>query len=299
VVVDPQAVQEVVVEYLVKTVWALLVVIAALALGRLARGATGRAMARQRAHPNVVVLLGNLSQLLVFLLGTLVVLAIYTEAAFGWILTSFSVLGLVVGLSLQDILKNFFAGIWILIERPFRIGDVVQVGEHTGIVQEISFRTMHLRTEDGREVVVPNGNLMTSAVVNLTRYPNRSTTLAVAIPADAVPADVADRVRDLLGSFDSIADDPAPLVHLRGYGGGLFLPFRDATNGETTYAAGRYILDTAKGADLGGDPSRATLIVDLNFAYQPSCAFDPRWACPLAPPENRLDVAIEAGERIR
>ena len=220
-VVDPQAVQEVVVEYLVKTVWALLVVIAALALGRLARGATGRAMARQRAHPNVVVLLGNLSQLLVFLLGTLVVLAIYTEAAFGWILTSFSVLGLVVGLSLQDILKNFFAGIWILIERPFRIGDVVQVGEHTGIVQEISFRTMHLRTEDGREVVVPNGNLMTSAVVNLTRYPNRSTTLAVAIPADAVPADVADRVRDLLGSFDSIADDPAPLVHLRGYGGGM------------------------------------------------------------------------------
>jgi len=85
----------------------------------------------------------------------------------------------------------------------------------------------------------------------------------------------------------------------RGYAGGLFLPLRDATNGETTYAAGRYILDTAKGADLGGDPSRATLIVDLNFAYQPSCAFDPRWACPLAPPENRLDVAIEAGERIR
>lgn len=86
---------------------------------------------------------------------------------------------------------------------------------------------------------------------------------------------------------------------MEGYAGGLFLPFRDATNGASTYGAGRYVLDTAKGADLGGDPEAGTLIVDLNFAYHPSCAFDPRWACPLAPPENRLDVAIEAGERLR
>jgi uncharacterized protein len=88
------------------------------------------------------------------------------------------------------------------------------------------------------------------------------------------------------------------LFWMEGYAGGLFLPFRDATNGGQTYGAGRYLIDSAKSADLGGDPSAATLVLDLNFAYQPSCAFDPRWACPLAPPENRLDVAIEAGERI-
>ena len=89
------------------------------------------------------------------------------------------------------------------------------------------------------------------------------------------------------------------LYWMEGYSGGLFLPFRDATNGEATYGAGRYVLDTAKGADLGGDPAAGTLVVDLNFAFHPSCAFDPRWACPLAPPENRLDVAVEAGERLR
>jgi len=89
------------------------------------------------------------------------------------------------------------------------------------------------------------------------------------------------------------------LYWMRGYAGGLFLPFRDATNGATTYGAGRYVLDTAKGADLGGDPATGTRIVDLNFAYHPSCAFDPRWACPLAPPENRLPAAVEAGERLR
>jgi uncharacterized protein (DUF1684 family) len=82
------------------------------------------------------------------------------------------------------------------------------------------------------------------------------------------------------------------------YGGGLFLPFRDGTNGSDTYGAGRYVLDTAKGADLGSGAQPGSLVVDFNFAFQPSCAFDPKWACPLAPPENRLEQPIRAGERL-
>lgn len=88
------------------------------------------------------------------------------------------------------------------------------------------------------------------------------------------------------------------LYWMAGYAGGLFLPFRDATNGTETYGAGRYLLDAAKSADLGGDISRRALILDFNFAFQPSCSFDPRWSCPLSPPENRLDIRIEAGERL-
>jgi uncharacterized protein (DUF1684 family) len=85
---------------------------------------------------------------------------------------------------------------------------------------------------------------------------------------------------------------------MAGYAGGLFLPFRDITNGDATYAAGRYLLDTAKSADLGAEAD-GRLILDFNFAFHPSCAFDPVWSCPLAPPENRLDIPIEAGERLR
>jgi len=81
---------------------------------------------------------------------------------------------------------------------------------------------------------------------------------------------------------------------LQQYAGGLFVPLRDATTGHTTYGGGRYLLDTAKGADLGGDDTR--LVIDLNFAYQPSCAYDPAWACPLAPPGNILTDAVDAGE---
>lgn len=82
---------------------------------------------------------------------------------------------------------------------------------------------------------------------------------------------------------------------LTGYGGGLFLSFRDETSGSETYGACRYLYDTVKGADLGEIEGK--LVLDFNFAYNPSCSYDPRWVCPLAPPPNRLDIRIEAGEK--
>jgi uncharacterized protein (DUF1684 family) len=81
---------------------------------------------------------------------------------------------------------------------------------------------------------------------------------------------------------------------LASYGGGLFVPIKDALAGTATYGGGRYLIDTVKGADLGGDGRR--LVVDLNFAYNPSCAYDPAWACPLAQPGNTVGVAVRAGE---
>jgi len=83
---------------------------------------------------------------------------------------------------------------------------------------------------------------------------------------------------------------------IAGYGGGVFLPFCDATCGGESYAGGRYLLDTIKGADLG--MAGAHLVVDFNFAYHPSCVYAPRWECPLAPAENRLPLAVRAGERL-
>lgn len=86
------------------------------------------------------------------------------------------------------------------------------------------------------------------------------------------------------------------LFWFEGYGGGLWLPFLDATSGGATYGGGRYLYDTIKGADLG--VGATTIVLDFNFAYNPSCAYDERWTCPLSPPENRLPFAVEAGERM-
>ena len=87
------------------------------------------------------------------------------------------------------------------------------------------------------------------------------------------------------------------------YGGGLFLPFRDATSSNETYGGGRYLFDTVKGSDFelvdGGSVSGyggGRIMLDFNYAYNPSCAYDARWICPLAPPENRLTAEIRAGE---
>ena len=95
-----------------------------------------------------------------------------------------------------------------------------------------------------------------------------------------------------------LAGQQLAIFWLEGYGGGMFVPFRDATSGGETYGAGRYLLDTIKSADHGGDAATGELVLDFNMAYHPSCAYDPRWSCPLAPPENRLAVPVRVGERL-
>jgi uncharacterized protein (DUF1684 family) len=85
------------------------------------------------------------------------------------------------------------------------------------------------------------------------------------------------------------------------YAGGLFVPFRDRTSGHETYGGGRYLFDTAKDTDglvLEIAPGSPDVVLDFNYAYNASCAYSPRWACPLAPPENHLPVAVPAGEKV-
>jgi len=113
------------------------------------------------------------------------------------------------------------------------------------------------------------------------------------------------RIEVSTGTDGVVPFERAGIVHLPGvgdldvwwlasYGGGLFVPLRDTRTDGATYPGGRYVIDTAKGADLGGDGG--FLVIDLNFAYNPSCAYDPAWACPLAPAGNVVPVAVNAGE---
>lgn len=106
------------------------------------------------------------------------------------------------------------------------------------------------------------------------------------------------------------ADMALKLYWIDVYGGGLFLPFRDATCGSDSYGGGRYLVDSVKGSDFiqpresaetGAVPlgyAGGPIVIDFNYAYNPSCAYDARWVCPLAPNENRLPVPIRAGEQV-
>jgi len=128
-------------------------------------------------------------------------------------------------------------------------------------------------------------------VATVTAVPERRVTIAHG-DAGSTAAHAFGRVAFTLDGVDC----SLTLFWLDDYAGGVFAPFRDPTNGVTTYGGGRYLLDTAKGADLGGNDGE--VVLDFNFAYHPSCAFDPQWSCPLAPPENHLAVAVAAGERL-
>lgn len=140
----------------------------------------------------------------------------------------------------------------------------------------------------------------------------RSLPFAAYDPALRFDAAVDDSVERIRMEVPTAGDGVVPFVRigrvglgdlgeldvwwLDSYGGGIFLPLHDGSAGTTSYGGGRYVLDTVKGADLGGCDGR--LVVDLNFAYHPSCAYNPDWSCPLAPAGNRLKAAITAGEQL-
>lgn len=117
----------------------------------------------------------------------------------------------------------------------------------------------------------------------------------VSVPHNSAGATEFTRIGKVEFSVNANSAD-LEVLWLSAYGGGLFLPFRDQTNGATTYGGGRYLLDTAKGADLGHQGDQ--IVLDFNYAYHPSCVQSPRWSCPLAPPANNLSFAITAGERL-
>jgi uncharacterized protein len=116
----------------------------------------------------------------------------------------------------------------------------------------------------------------------------------------AVPGDEGDSTTMVLTGCVQLPpplDATVDVWWLDQYAGGIFLPLRDGTAGKESYGGGRYVLDTSKGADLGGDFDH--LVVDLNFLYHPSCRYDSRWLCPLAPPGNTISTPITAGERLQ
>jgi len=104
---------------------------------------------------------------------------------------------------------------------------------------------------------------------------------------------------DLLGTVTIDQVGTLDVWRLASYGGGIFIPVKDALSRVKggTYGGGRYLIDTVKGADLGPGSTPESLVLDFNFAYNPSCAYDPAWACPLAQAGNTVPVQVPVGER--
>jgi len=204
----------------------LLLFLISVVLARFVRAAARGQLKRTHVDPAVSLLVARLAYLGTLLLGVIVFFTVWLKnptLVFG----GFGFFALALSLAFQDILKNFIAGIFLLLERPFRIGDEITVDNHTGVVENIEMRTTTLRTSDGEEVLTPNSLVYTGTIINRTRYPSRLFTLTAKVPSDVAVDGVVARLREQLKTRPEIAKDPAPYVGLQpNVDGGLTLEVR-------------------------------------------------------------------------
>src|SRR6266550_3437370 len=158
-----------------------------------------------------------------YLLARLVRLLASPALVFG----GFGFLALAFSLAFQDILKNFIAGLFMLLERPFRLGDEITVDNHTGIVENIEMRATTLRTSEGEQVIAPNSLVYTGTIINRTRYPTRLFTLTAKVPGGVALDGLTDKLKEQIQSRPEIARDPPPHIALQpSIEGGLTLEVR-------------------------------------------------------------------------
>jgi small conductance mechanosensitive channel len=144
--------------------------------------------------------------------------------------------GLAIGLALQGSLSNFAGGVLILLFKPFKVGDVITGQGHTGTVNKIDILYTHLLTFDNREVVIPNGNLANSDVINITAQPIRRVDINVGVSYDSNLQHVREVLLKILTADERIHSDPEPVVWLNNFGdSSLNLVVRAWTNTENVW----------------------------------------------------------------
>jgi small conductance mechanosensitive channel len=197
------------------------VLAAALGIGRALQRGVLKTMDRQRTNANLILLGGRLIYIATLVVGLIAILAIWGT---GLVVPVALIGALTVALSLalQDVLKNLVAGVYLLLERPFVIGDHIALDSHSGEVEDIQIRYTALRTLDNQRVLIPNSLLFGSPVTNLTAFDRRRATLAVSVP-DGGPESVdhvEEQIRTALEKVPGILESPPPLVTLNGAGEG-------------------------------------------------------------------------------
>jgi len=190
---------------------AVLALLVSVLLARVLSRLTQRALTRARVDPQLTVLLARAVLLGIVFLGALVFFAILLGSP-GLVFASFGIVALAFSLAFQDILKNFLSGMFLLLERPFRIGDEIEVDGLAGTVLNVELRTTTLRTVDGQEILIPNSIVYAKPLYNRTRFDERQYAITARLPAD-VPLDgvtqsIQQAVQELGAARPSIGISP-------------------------------------------------------------------------------------------
>ncbi|MEI6044553.1 MAG: mechanosensitive ion channel domain-containing protein [Chloroflexota bacterium] len=199
-----------------KTLLALVVLLIFYFGGRLARRGIARIASRSSRNANLAALLSNLTYAGFVILALVTILTIYTGAGLSSLLTLLGILSLAISLSIQDVLKNFVAGVYILMEQPFKIGDRISLKGVEGIVESIEIRTTNLRTDEGIQIIIPNGTVFTEVIVNRSAYERSLATVRVTLPSSHTFKEATAQISQILTTLESqdVMQKPEPSLVL-------------------------------------------------------------------------------------
>ena len=201
-----------IVQFLINIGQGLAILLVALVIARFIKAWIVRILTRTKVTLSIATLLGNLAQVAVGAIGIVTALSTF-GVDLPALLTVLGAAGLALSLSMQDLLKNVVAGVYILVESPFRIGDRISVKEVTGVVQGIELRTTILKTDDNLQIVVPNSIVLNEIVTNRSVSDLQRQIVQVRTPMGSL-ADLSTEVNDALKAIPDIASTPSPVIAL-------------------------------------------------------------------------------------
>jgi small conductance mechanosensitive channel len=177
-----------------------------------------RGMEQRERDPEIIVLLEMLTRWGILALGIVLALEQIAPGRFSSLIAGLGIAGFTIGFALQDVAKNFVAGILLLIQQPFEIGDAIEVAGHGGTVLDISLRATEIRAWDGRYIFIPNGDIFVNPIINFTRAPRRRVTIGAGVSPDSDLDHVARIAMEALREVNGLLDDPAPEVTFSNFG---------------------------------------------------------------------------------
>jgi len=168
---------------------------------------------RSQAPPEIIDLFGRAARFAVVALGMLLVLdRLNLSGAVLSFIAGLGIFGIIMGFALQDIVKQFAAGVLLLMLRPFRVGDDVKIGNFEGRVLQVQLRATVLKTDGGDEVLIPNADVYSTAIINASRYDLHRHSITLAVPPDADLARTRAALTQALGSVPGVASNPPPTI---------------------------------------------------------------------------------------
>ncbi|MGB7096324.1 MAG: mechanosensitive ion channel [Anaerolineales bacterium] len=200
-----------------KLIAALVVFAVGLYLASIIRRLVRRGLERRTKNPQPIALLSQLA----YWLSVILVAAISLQMI-GFNLTAFlaglGVVGITIGFALQDVSKNFIAGVLMLIQQPFDIGELIEVSGYTGKVLAIDLRTTQIRTVDGKLVLIPNGEVMISPITNYSQAEARRVAISTGVAYESDPESVRQTALEAIAGVPGIQGEPAPDVLFENFG---------------------------------------------------------------------------------